>query len=137
MRPTDRKRKPRAVKEEATQLWSKIIRTTRGPLCEARWFYPETCHGLAQDAAHIVPRGPAHTRTDLGNGFALCKSCHGHFGLYITEWQTFVDRTMGEGYLHRMEQQARLGVAVKFDWFDELDRLRAIAADLGIGKGAA
>lgn len=132
MKPTSRTRKPRAVKEEATQLWSKIIRQTRGPLCEARWTYPDTCHGLAQDAAHIVPRGPAHTRTDLGNGFALCKSCHGRFGLYITEWHAFVDATMGEDYLHQMEQKARVGVGQKFDWFDELDRLRALAEQIGV-----
>lgn len=134
MKPTSRTRKAAAVKKEATDLWSKIIRGTRGPLCESRWFYPEQCHGLAQDAAHIVPRGPAHTRTDLGNGFALCKSCHGRFGLYITEWHSFVDQTMGEGYLYRMEQQARLGVGVKFDWYDELDRLRAVADEIGLAS---
>ena len=132
MKPTSRKRKVAAVKAEATALWSKIIRTTRGPVCEARWFYPETCHGMAQDAAHIVPRGPAHTRTDLGNGFALCKSCHGRFGLYITEWTAFVEQTMGPGYLEAMEQRARAGVAVKFDWFDELDRLRVVAEEIGV-----
>lgn len=132
MKPTRRTRKAAAVKEEATQLWSRIIRTTRGPLCEARDFYPANCHGVAQDAAHIVPRGPAHTRTDLGNGFALCKSCHGRFGLYVTEWQAFVDLTMGEGYLARMERQAQDGVSVKFDWYDELDRLRVLAESLDI-----
>lgn len=132
MKPTKRTRKASAVKVDATNLWSKIIRQTRGPLCEARSFYPETCHGLAQDAAHIVPRGPAHTRTDLGNGFALCKSCHGRFGLYITEWTAFVAQTMGEGYLEAMERKAHEGVAVKFDWYDEFDRLRAVAADLGV-----
>jgi hypothetical protein len=132
MRPTSRTRKAHAVKEEATQLWSKIIRETRGPLCEARWHFPETCHGMAQDAAHIVPRTPAHTRTDLGNGVALCKSCHGRFGLYLSQWTTFVANTMGEDYLYEMEQKANAGVKVKFDWYDELDRLRAIAEELGV-----
>lgn len=132
MKPTRRTRKVSAVKDEATALWSKIIRSTRGPVCEARWTYPETCHGMAQDAAHIVPRGPAHTRTDLGNGFALCKSCHGRFGLYISEWKAFVDQTMGVGYLEAMERQAQAGVSVKFDWFERLDQLRSIADDLGV-----
>ena len=132
MKPTSRTRKPAAVRDEATALWSRIIRQTRGPLCEARWAYPDTCHGLAQDAAHIVPRGPAHTRTDLGNGFALCKSCHGRFGLYITEWTAFVAHTMGDGYLVCMERKARDGVNVKFDWYDELDRLRVIAEEVGV-----
>jgi hypothetical protein len=134
VKPTSRKRKASAVKEDATRLWSKIIRQTRGPLCEARWFYTETCHGLAQDAAHIVPRGPAFTRTDLGNGLALCKSCHSRFELYRSEWVAFLDEHRGVGYLAAMERQAQDGVTskIKLDWYDELDRLKAVAAELGV-----
>ncbi len=132
MKPTSRTRKKAAVKDEATAVWSKIIRQTRGPVCEAVAYYPETCHQLAQDAAHIVPRGPAHTRTDLENGFALCKSCHGRFGLYLSDWVDFVGLSKGVGFLEVMEAKARDGVNVKFDWYDELDRLKALAADLGV-----
>lgn len=124
MKPTSRKRKVAAVKEEATRLHSKIIRATRGPWCE------NGCGRLAQDAAHIVPRGPAHTRTDLQNAFALCKPCHARFGLYLGEWFAFLERTIGLDEFHRLEAKARDGVGVKFDWYDELDRLRAIAAEL-------
>lgn len=126
MRPTSRTRKPRAVKDEATALHSKIIRATKGPWCQ------NECGRPAQDAAHIVSRGPAHTRTDLENAYALCKQCHGHFGLYQSEWMDFIDRTIGLDELRRLEQKARAGVGVKFDWYDELDRLRALAESLGV-----
>lgn len=126
MKPTNRTRKRAAVKEEATRLHSKIIRQTRGPMCE------NGCGRLAQDAAHIVPRGPAHTRTDLDNAYALCKPCHARFGLWLSEWLAFIDRTIGMDEYHRLEQKALAGVNVKFDWYDELDRLREIAERIGV-----
>lgn len=124
LRPTSRDRKVSAVKEEATRLHSKIIRETRGPMCE------NGCGNLAKDAAHIIPRGPSHTRTDLDNAFALCKSCHAHFGLWLTDWLAFIDEKIGMAEYERLERKARDGVNVKVDWYDELDRLRAIAAEV-------
>src|SRR5687768_3628908 len=64
VKPTNRKRKRQAVKEEATRLHSKIVRQTKGPLCQ------DGCGRLATDAAHIIPRVFAHTRTDIDNAFA-------------------------------------------------------------------
>lgn len=126
MKPTSRKRKVSAVKEEATRLHSRIVRATKGPWCQ------NGCGRPAEDAAHIVGRGLAHTRTDVDNAFALCKTCHAHFSVFHGDWMDFVDRTIGRVEYDRLAQKARLGVGVKFDWYAELDRLRALAESLEV-----
>lgn len=126
MKPTRRDRKVSGVKEEATRLHSKIIRTTRGPMCENR------CGRPATDCAHIIGRGFSHTRTDLANAFALCATCHHIFGLNHGAWMDFVDATIGRPEYDRLWAKANAGVNVKFDWYDELDRLRVIAERIGL-----
>lgn len=123
-KPTNRKRKPRAVKEEATRLHSQIVRRLKGPWCQCG------CGKPATDAAHIITRTFAHTRTDIDNAFALNNSCHSRFGDFHDEWMEFVDRTIGRDEYVRLKHKAEAGVNVKFDWFDELDRLKAIWARL-------
>lgn len=126
LRPTSRKRKPRAVKEEATRLHSVIVRTTKGPWCQA-------CGNReATDAAHIVGRVYSHTRTDTDNAFALCAQCHRLFTNWQDDWMAFVDETIGRAEYERLKRKALDGVNVKFCWYDELDRLRALAASLGV-----
>lgn len=122
--PTSRKRKIRAVKEEATRLHSVIVRTTKGPYCQCG------CGRLATDAAHIVGRVFSHTRTDVDNAFALAAQCHRHFTNWPGDWMAFVDRTIGRGEYDRLARKAQDGVNRKFDWYDELDRLRALAAEV-------
>lgn len=124
LRPTSRKRKPRAVKEEATRLHSKLTRAIKGPWCQCG------CGQLATDAAHIIGRTYSHTRTDLDNSFALAASCHRRFTNFHDEWMDFVDRTIGRAEYVRLKQKAEAGVAVKFCWYSELDRLRALEAEL-------
>lgn len=124
LKPTSRKRKVSAVKEEATRLHSRIVRATKGPVCQCG------CGEQATDAAHIIGRGFSHTRTDLDNAFALNAACHHLFGLNHGAWMDFVDRTIGRAEYDRLWEKAQAGVDVKFDWFAELDRLKAIAAEV-------
>lgn len=126
MKPTSRTRKPRAVKEEATRLASRIVRATKGPMCQ------NGCGNPATDCAHIVGRSLAHTRTDTENCYALCAQCHRHFTNWHGDWMDFIDRTIGRPEYDRLVEKARAGVGVKFDWFDELDRLRALAEQIGV-----
>lgn len=114
------------MKEEATRLCAFIVRTTRGPLCEA-------CGtAAAKDHAHIVGRSYAHTRTDETNGLALCGSCHHRFDNFHDDRIAILKRTVGVAHYEALKQKALAGVNVKFDWYDELDRLRALAASLGV-----
>lgn len=115
-----RKRSIRGVKEECTRLHSKIVRATKGPFCQ------DGCGQLATDCAHIIPRVFSHTRTDEANAFALNASCHRRYTNHADEWLAFVFSTIGAGEYERLKRKALDGVNVKFDWFAELDRLRAI-----------
>jgi hypothetical protein len=124
MKPTSRKRKVAAVKEEATRLCSQIVRATRGPYCEAG------CGRLAKDHAHIVGRTFAHTRTDETNGLALCGTCHADFDRWHDFRTDLLERLgLTEHYVD-LKAKALAGVNQKFDWYDELDRLRAIAVQI-------
>lgn len=133
MKPTSRKRKPRAVKEEATRLASLIVRR-RSPICQAADFNVEgvRCGGQSTDCAHIVGRVYSHTRTDTDNCYGLCAQHHRHFTNWPADWMRFVDSSIGRAEYDRLVAKARAGVNVKFDWFDELDRLRALAESLGV-----
>lgn len=120
LRPTSRKRKVSAVKEEATRLASVIVRATKGPSCQCG------CGRPATDAAHIIGRAYSHTRTDLDNQLALAAHCHRMFTNHPDDWLTFLYGLIGEDEYQRLKRKAIEGVNQKFDWFDELDRLRAI-----------
>lgn len=125
MKPTSRKRKISAVKEEATRLHSRLVRGLKGPWCQCG------CGRLATDAAHIIPRVFSHTRSDIDNAFALAAQCHRRFTNHADEWVAFCFSTIGEAEYDRLKRKALDGVNVKFDWYDELDRLREIAEDVG------
>ena len=124
MKPTNRKRSRAAVKEEATRLCSRIVRATRGPMCEGG------CGAPATDHAHIVGRTYAHTRTDETNGLALCGTCHQRFDNFHDDRVAILERTVGLAHYEALKAKALAGVSVKFDWYAELDRLRLLAADV-------
>lgn len=126
LKPTNRKRSRKGVKEEATRLCSRIVRASRGPLCEGG------CGNQATDHAHIVGRTLSHTRTDEKNGLALCGTCHHKFDNYTDDRIRILEQTIGWDEYMRLKAKALDGVAVKFDWYDELDRLRAIAREMGL-----
>jgi len=125
VKPTSRKRKVSAVKEEATRLHSRIVRATKGPMCQR-----PGCPRVATDCAHIIGRTFAHTRTDVDNAFALCAEDHRHFTNWPDEWVRFLADMIGMDEYDRLKRKAQEGVGMKFDWFDELDRLRGIAASV-------
>jgi hypothetical protein len=120
LKPTSRKRKVSAVKEEATRLSSQIVRDSKGPRCQCG------CGRVATDAAHIIGRVYSHTRTDLDNQLALSSHCHRMFTNHPDDWLTFLYALIGEQEYQRLKRKALDGVNQKFDWYDELDRLRAI-----------
>lgn len=124
MKPTSRKRSVKGVKEEATRLHSRIVRATKGPFCQCG------CGRYATDAAHIVGRVYSHTRTDTDNALALAAECHRRFTNWPDEWLTFLDQLIGREEYDRLKRKAQDGVAVKFDWYTELDRLKALAAEV-------
>lgn len=126
MKPTARTRKIRAVKEEATRLHSKIVRATKGPWCQCG------CGRPATDAAHVIPRVFSHTRTDVDNAFALAAQCHRRFTNHADEWVVFCFSTIGEAEYDRLKRKALDGVDVKFDWYAELDRLRALEESMDL-----
>jgi hypothetical protein len=115
-----RGRTVKGVKAECTRIHSLIVRATKGPACQCG------CGRPCQEAAHIIGRNYSHTRTDLDNAYALAKTCHTRFHDFPDEWVAFVDRTIGRAEYDRLKAKAEAGVGVKFDWFSELDRLRAI-----------
>ena len=123
MRPTDRRRKPRAVKEECTRLHSRIVRHLN-PMCECE------CGLVSTDAAHIISRKYSLTRTDTDNAYGLAAPCHALFTVNHGEWMDFVDRTIGRDEYDRLWGKANSGS--KVDWFDELDRLRMLADQVGL-----
>jgi 5-methylcytosine-specific restriction endonuclease McrA len=124
VKPTSRKRTIRGVKEEATRLHSRIVRATKGPMCQA-------CGGRpATDCAHIVGRTYSHTRTDEDNAFALCGTCHQRFDNWTDDRVALLERIIGMDEYARLKAKAEAGVNVKFDWYAELDRLRAVWAEI-------
>lgn len=123
---TNRRRKPAAVKEECTRLCARIVRHMRGPLCEA-------CRtAAAKDHAHIVGRSYATTRTDETNGLALCGPCHHRFDNFHDDRVAILERTVGVAHYEALKLKALAGVKVKVDWFAELERLKALAREVGL-----
>lgn len=127
MRPTDRKRKVSAVKAEATRLHSVIVRS-RGYCenCGQAWLST----GSKLECAHIVSRRFSRTRTRQDNAFCLCSRCHLRFTEWPLEFAEFVLSKIGQERYDALVAEAHS--MEKFDWYDELDRLRAVAADLGV-----
>lgn len=118
MKPTSRRRKPSAVKAEATRLHSLIVRS-RGTCenCGDRWRQT----GSKLECAHIISRRYAKTRTLEGNAFCLCTRCHMHFTEWPLEFAEFVtDQGIDYEWLRRLAESPG-----KVDWYEENDRLRA------------
>lgn len=122
MKPTSRTRKVAAVKAEATRLHSQIVRSRgRCENCGDDW----QTTGSKLECAHIVSRRYANTRTDTANAFCLCSRCHMRFTEWPLEFAEFVIRIIGEARYRELHIKAHS--AAKVDWYDELDRLRALA----------
>jgi 5-methylcytosine-specific restriction endonuclease McrA len=78
------------------------------------------------NAAHIIGRSSARTRTDEDNFFLLCASCHTRFHANPDEWMAFVDATIGRHEYTRLKQKAESGKGQRFDWAVERARLQQV-----------
>ena len=106
------------AKGKCTKLHAKLIRE-RG-VCE----YCGVTEKL--QCAHIVSRTYSSTRTDLDNAFCLCASCHWKFGSWPVDFGLFVlDKITHKGY-QNLAKKARAGIGKKFNWDEELERLKGI-----------
>lgn len=85
-------------------------------------------------AAHIIGRRAAFTRTDEGNAAALCAACHWH----LTEWPHehvafFTQYLGGPDAYQALVDKARegLGLTLRADyWSAECERLRKLLEEL-------
>lgn len=105
----------------ADRLWSQIIRS-RG-ICER-------CGTVDSfQAAHIIPRRYAKTRTVLDNGWCLCGTCHFEVDNFADEKMALVERTIGSERYWELRELAQ-DTRGKVDWPREARRLKAIADGL-------
>lgn len=82
------------------------------------------------NAAHIVGRTSAWTRTDEHNLLLLCATCHERFHRWPDEWMAFLDKHIGRAEYDRLKRKAEDGVRRRFDWAAELVRLKALVVTL-------
>jgi 5-methylcytosine-specific restriction endonuclease McrA len=112
----------RGDKKKCDVLFSKIIRS-RGNC--------ENCGTTRTlQTSHIISRRYSHTRTYEPNAHCLCAGCHNKWhddGVWASAflWQT---RTTAE--IDALE--ARSLERAKFDWSAELERLKAVAAEMDL-----
>lgn len=115
----------KGLRGKATRLHSLVIRS-RGRC--------ENCGGVSNlQAAHIIPRRYAATRTDEANAFCLDAKCHMRFTEHADEWMAFVDSTIGRAEYDRLKAKAMAGVkANDLFWQEEIERLEGL-----LGREAA
>ena len=122
-----RKRKPSAVKAEATRLHSVLVRSRgRCENCGDAW----RTTGSKLECAHIVSRRYSRTRVRLDNAFCLCSRCHMRFTEWPLEFAVFVTEKIGAEKYEALVRDAQ-GTG-KVDWVAELDALKAVAAEMGV-----
>lgn len=108
---------------KATVLHSKIVRS-RG-VCER-------CEvaGVPFQCAHIIRRGYSWTRTREDNAWCLCAKCHYAVDNAAHLFMELVDQTIGREKHDELYLAAQQGVRVKFDWVQELARLKGVWASM-------
>lgn len=108
---------------KATRLHSLVVRA-RGR-CE-RCGRTDTLQ-----AAHIVPRRHAATRTDETNSWCLCAGCHRITGERPWEFMALVEATIGNDEFDRLRVKglAAFKPPAGF-WESEVERLTALLAEV-------
>lgn len=104
--------------KKATKLHSLIVRS-RGA-CEN---CGERDYSKLQ-AAHIVSRKYAKTRTDETNAYCLCATCHWRFTNWPLEFAAFVLDHLGDEAYNALRAKAH-DTTTKVDWNAEVARLEA------------
>lgn len=113
----------KGAKGSCDRYWQRIIK--RDQTCER-------C-GIRSgrfEAAHIIGRRFAKTRTDERNGWCLCPSCHYTVDNFADEHQELVEKTIG-WLVYDELKEAALDTRQKMDWELERDRLRELCKRLG------
>ena len=110
----------KGAKGACDRLWRDIVKA--GQRCER-------C-GLTNtrfEAAHIIGRRFAKTRTDERNGWCLCSRCHFLVDNFTDEHQKLVEATIGQAIYDELRETA-LDTTRKMDWELERERLKHIKA---------
>jgi predicted restriction endonuclease len=94
------------------------------------------CAGQLQ-AAHIIRRRYAATRTDLENAICLCSRHHAYLDSHLYDLICVTDLVYGIGHYHRLQKKADAGIAATglsplMFWRGERERLTEIAKRLRI-----
>lgn len=75
---------------------------------ERTYFILHRCEGQIE-AAHIVRRGYAATRTDKTNGLPLCHWAHAWFTNHPLAWEAFVTKKIGAEKFSELKAKAHKG----------------------------
>lgn len=127
--------KYKGAKGKADALFSLIIRSEME--CE-KCHVACTCEnapkshtrGCPLTTSHIIGRKYSATRTWEPNAQCLCFSCHRRFTDWPREFSAWITDSIGsEAYDELVE---RANSTTKFDWDEELERLKSVAKRLGI-----
>lgn len=104
---------------KATKLHSLVVRS-RGAC--------ERCGGSSYlQAAHIIPRRYAATRTDESAAWCLCAGCHRKTTEHADEHMALVDVTIGRPRFDELKARAEAGVKTNDSfWLAEISRLSAL-----------
>lgn len=110
-------------KEQATRIWSAIVRSKGHCLaCRSQ---------VGLEAAHIITRSYSVTRTDLDNGICLCAKCHHDFTARPESWRDFIEHVR-PGLYDELMATANASQFLKVDWPAEVERLLSEAVRLRI-----
>lgn len=112
---------------KATKLHSQLVRLRAEGCCQRCGKH--VGYGGLQ-AAHIIRRTFAATRTDERNAWATCPRCHFHLDQNPDEFMAFVAQWPGMAVFAELKAKAREGVGRKVDWPAEVDRLRLLVREL-------
>ena len=110
--------KAKGAKGACDRMWAQIVKA--GQQCERCGI-----KGVQFQAAHIIPRHYAKTRTDEANGWCLCGACHRLVDSFPDEKMSLVRRTIGTGVYDEMRETAQ-DTRRKMDWEEERMRLKAV-----------
>lgn len=109
----------KGARGRATRLHSLLVRS-RGRC--------ESCGSTTTlQAAHIVPRRYAATRSDERNAWCLCAACHFRTTERPLDFLELVDRTIGRAEYDRLWEKARtITKTSEAFWLEECVRLQML-----------
>lgn len=122
-----RQRSTKSLKDEATKLHSKYVRMRDGRCVR--------CGSTSNlQAAHIIGRRAALTRTDEANARALCAACHFYLTEHPHEHVAFFTRELGgwanyQALIDKANEGLGLTLRAEF-WQERIDTLKKLIGEL-------